>query len=344
MKSSTTQTISTAAVVSALKQKIDDVLADIITPGQPFAVLDFPDYDNIGDSAIYHGEMAYLRKRSMFPSYVCTTNNCSWEDMETAIGNGQILLQGGGNFGDIWPWFQPFREEVLTRYRGTPVVQFPQTIYYESQERLDQTARIIDRHGAFTLLVRDQRSYDLATRAFQCDVRLCPDMAFQIDVSASEKPQYDLLLHLREDKEAAANYNTGHLTAQANVIRQDWPPENDAFLNRIDRASRPARALAYLKHGRRGTAPVRYARRARARFERGAELLQQSRYVITDRLHGHIMCVLLGIPHCVIDNSYGKTSGFMDAWGTRADNVYIAADIAEAVRVLQTEAGLDIAI
>ena len=264
--------------------------------------------------------------------------------MNAVISDGQILLHGGGNFGDIGPWFQPFREEVLTRNLGRSVVQFPQTVYYQSQERLDETAHIIERHGAFTLLVRDQRGYDLTTCNFQRDVQLCPDMAFQIETSGSKNPQYDLLLHLRANKEAVGEYDTGHLTAQDNVIRQDWPAEDYEFIAGIDKASRPARALAYLKHGRRGTTPVRYAIRAKARFERGTEMLQQSRYAITDRMHGHIMCVLLDIPRCMIDNSYGKTSGFMEACGTKADNVYAAPNIVEAVRILQTQAGLDIAI
>jgi pyruvyl transferase EpsO len=36
--------------------------------------------------------------------------------------------------------------------------------------------------------------------------------------------------------------------------------------------------------------------------------------VVTDRLHAHILCLLLGIPHAVLDNSYGKLTRFLDAW------------------------------
>jgi pyruvyl transferase EpsO len=36
--------------------------------------------------------------------------------------------------------------------------------------------------------------------------------------------------------------------------------------------------------------------------------------VVTNRLHGHILCVLLGIPHFVSDNSYGKLSAFHGDW------------------------------
>jgi pyruvyl transferase EpsO len=36
--------------------------------------------------------------------------------------------------------------------------------------------------------------------------------------------------------------------------------------------------------------------------------------VVTDRLHGHILSVLLGIPHVLMDNSYGKNESFYATW------------------------------
>ena len=36
--------------------------------------------------------------------------------------------------------------------------------------------------------------------------------------------------------------------------------------------------------------------------------------VITERLHGHILCLLGGIPNVLIDNSYGKNAAFYSAW------------------------------
>jgi pyruvyl transferase EpsO len=53
---------------------------------------------------------------------------------------------------------------------------------------------------------------------------------------------------------------------------------------------------------------------ARERMSRGARILGQGRVVITNRLHGHILSMLLGIPHVVLDNRYGKVRGFFDTW------------------------------
>jgi pyruvyl transferase EpsO len=40
--------------------------------------------------------------------------------------------------------------------------------------------------------------------------------------------------------------------------------------------------------------------------------------VVSDRLHGHILCLLLGIPHVALDNRHGKLRAFRDAWTREA--------------------------
>jgi len=52
----------------------------------------------------------------------------------------------------------------------------------------------------------------------------------------------------------------------------------------------------------------------RQRVARGVQILGGGRYVITDRLHGHILAVLMGIPHAVLDNAYGKVRRFHGCW------------------------------
>jgi pyruvyl transferase EpsO len=43
--------------------------------------------------------------------------------------------------------------------------------------------------------------------------------------------------------------------------------------------------------------------------------------VVTDRLHGHILSVLLGIPNVLMDNSYGKNQSFYATWTQDLDLV-----------------------
>ena len=55
--------------------------------------------------------------------------------------------------------------------------------------------------------------------------------------------------------------------------------------------------------------------------------------MITDRLHGHILCVLLGIPHVILDNRYGKLSTYHRTWTAEVDGVHLADSPADALRL-----------
>ena len=68
---------------------------------------------------------------------------------------------------------------------------------------------------------------------------------------------------------------------------------------------------------------------------RGRALLSQGRVVLTDRLHGHILCVLLDIPHVLLDNSHGKVSNFHVRWTRDCRGVVFASDASEALEGLQ---------
>jgi pyruvyl transferase EpsO len=321
-----------------LRSNIESVLNELLPTDGRFALLDFPDHDNIGDSAIYLGEIDFLGRRGLKPSFVFTNRGFEWSAMESAIADGPILLHGGGNLGDLWPSFQEERERVVERYAGRPIVQLPQTILFRSEDRADRFARIVERHGAFTLLVRDEPSFAFATRKFQCDVRLCPDMAFAMRDLRRRPASCDLLLHLRVDQEAAGTYDTHELEASGRAIRLDWPPEDKSEKRSMYRASRRhamIKGLLSLSFDRNDLRRRRYERIAEMRIGRGVKLLSLARAVVTDRLHGHILCVLLDIPHIVIDNNYGKVSNFMAAWGTGSSRSRLASSIEEAIGIVE---------
>ena len=102
------------------------------------------------------------------------------------------------------------------------------------------------------------------------------------------------------------------------------------------RALRSARTLALrsanpLDLRRRARRVAYYDALAQQRIDRGLRLLGSARFVITDRLHGHILCTLMGIPHAVLDNSYGKIARFARAFATVWDGVVLADGLTEAI-------------
>ncbi len=55
-------------------------------------------------------------------------------------------------------------------------------------------------------------------------------------------------------------------------------------------------------------------RRSWGFFQSGIQQFKQHRLIITNRLHGHILCVILGIPHVFLANSYHKKEAFYQTW------------------------------
>lgn len=317
--------ISHLDLVSELQGKVHACLAEFFT-GAPFAVVDFPNIRNVGDSAIWLGEIEYLtRWHATSPSYVSEMSDYSASALRTRVPEGPIFIHGGGNFGDIWTGHQNFREQILREWRGRPVIQFPQSIHYSSEARADETARVIAAHGNFTLLVRDEESLEFATKRFDCRTLLCPDMALCIGAFQAPRPEIPLLAMLREDREKASPHD---LRAFPELPVEDWITE-PFWPIRLAKAFGVAHAL-------RSRDPLRlrlgkFNAAARQRFQRGIRQIGRGRVIVTDRLHVHILSLLQGKPHAVLDNSYGKIARFMAAFSGGTRLAYRAQSLPDAV-------------
>jgi hypothetical protein len=61
--------------------------------------------------------------------------------------------------------------------------------------------------------------------------------------------------------------------------------------------------------------------------------------IVIDRLHVHISSLLLGRPHAVLDNSYGKVRRFMSAFSDGTDLSYKATSLADGIGWARSRAG-----
>ena len=317
-------------VIQQLQRKGVAELHDVGLDGR-FCLLDFPDHRNVGDSAIWLGATTYFRKhRGTEPSYVASLAAFSEAALRASVPEGPIVIHGGGNFGDLWPRHHGFREHLLERFPERDIIQLPQSIHFEHPEHVARTAHAIARHGRFRLFVRDQPSYEFATANFECEVRLCPDMAFFLGaLDRTGAPEVDVCYLMRTDKERALGAPTGRPDYTSRVV--DWLTES--------RLSVQGHKLLGMARGLRGgrldrmvLRSARYDAVARARVARGCRLLSSGRVVITDRLHAHILSLLLGFPHAVLDNTYGKLRRFLDAWTGDVASVYRASSTDDAER------------
>ena len=317
---------SAASLIQTLRSELEHCLDPMIPAGQ-VALLDFPNHANVGDSAIWLGEIAYLRARKCDISYHCEVRDYSETALRSALPEGVILLHGGGNFGDIWPAHQRFREHILERFRDHKIVQFPQSIHFSDPSEIDKTARLIAAHGRFTLLVRDHASLEFARRHFDCETRLSPDMAFYMPpLRRAGAPVQPFVALMRTDKEKRA---FDGVDAETAARFEDWLEEDGRSVT----FSRRRAALGQILRGHMGSKRrfAGYHAMAMHRLKRGVHQLSRGRRVVTDRLHGHILCTLLDIPHAILDNSYGKLTGFHGAWTSAYSGVHAAATLPEAI-------------
>ncbi|KQT51003.1 hypothetical protein ASG43_07100 [Aureimonas sp. Leaf454] len=320
-----------AAVIDELKSMIFSGLDDLVDQ-EDFALLDFPGHPNVGDSAIWLGEVAYFRERqSKSPAYVCALNSYSADKLRERVPNGILYLHGGGNFGDIWESHHSFREMILNTTKGRRIVQLPQSIHFSSTARLDQMARLIEAHGQFTLLVRDQYSLDLAQQKFLCETRLVPDMAFCLGPLSPSAPSIDVMALLRTDVEKIERA----VVARDGVAFEDWLDEN---LTSVRFSKLLGMMTSTIVAGPASAELGKFNAGANNRLRRGLRQLSRGRTVVTDRLHAHILSVLLGRPHAVLDNSYGKISRFMAAFSGRSQLARSFVSLDEALSWAKKEA------
>lgn len=303
--------------------RLRDVLRETVTPllprGEPYALLGYPAYPNVGDNAIWLGALALLDARQAGPpSYMCTEKTYDAEALRRAVRGGPILLTGGGNFGDLYPRHQRLRERVVRDFPGNRIVQLPQTIEYERDEAAAESRRVLEAHPDLTVLVRDEASLRVCRDQLGVEGRPCPDLAFALAPLRRPEPMgQHVVWLLREDHERRAR---GGLEEPGSSV--DWPPDPRRGLFALQRRLRRIVARSPARHPHlAGTLQRTFRPAARRRLHRGCALLASGRAVVTDRLHGHILSLLMGIPHVLLDNDYGKNRGFHERWTRDAPEV-----------------------
>ncbi len=295
-------------LVESLREGIARALQKVLPPGEPYALLDFPDHGNVGDSAIWVGARNLLADMGVpAPAYRCSLDTYDRDRLARRLPQGTILIHGGGNFGDVWPRHQRFRETVIADFPGHRIVQLPQTVHFADPNALRRSARVVQAHDAFVLMVRDERSREVAERGLGVEALLVPDTAFGLRPLGRTRSEVPIVVLARGDREARRTSTSW----PADVHRIDWVEDDPAPLLRVQRA---LSRLASDHPRRLGWLPLPLDAVAAQRLDRGRRALGRGRVVVTDRLHGHILCLLIGIPHVLLDNSYGKNRGFYEAW------------------------------
>jgi len=242
-----------------------------------------PDYGNIGDATITLGTYAFIRKYfSDYALFEITGYKMKhlYQCVQTTIGEGDIImLQGGGNLGDMYMDEESIRRRVIPDFPNNKIVILPQTIFFSDtvsgKYELETSKDIYGSHKDLTIFLRGNESLEFAKEHFsnaRCYSTI--DMAHMLsyDFGFSRSGVLMCIRDLSEesglDEESySLIIETAKSHGKCNFISHQLPD-----ISEIERGLFVMEAIK------------QYA---------------SAKVVVTDRLHGMIFSIITGTP-CVV--------------------------------------------
>lgn len=294
------------------------VIDAVVPPGSKVVYLDIPLHLNVGDLLIYKGTEQFFKERN-YQVLARRTDKTSmkWLSENRNLPKDVILLMhGGGNFGDLYGHHQRLREAVVENFPHHKIVYMPQTVHFKDKSKMLQSAQIIRQHKNLTIFCRDERSKKILEEHFCKDVRLCPDMAHALwnvfpKQSASDIKR-DTLWMIRKDIEETKVDGLPGMPGPEGF--EDWEDictdqdrsKTQVYLN-FERVNRTLSTRLF-------NTPQKWSDYTDTLVNRVNDYFMSHDTVVTSRMHGHILCCLLGVKTKLLDNSYGKNSGYYASW------------------------------
>ena len=317
---------------------------EVLSSVKECVLLDYPNYYNTGDHLIWLGTIFYLTNVLKIKiKYATSLDNFSKTELQNKANNLPLIFIGGGNLGDFWPRSQAFRENIISQYHDRPIFILPQSLYFQNQENLKKTASIFNDHPNLTLFLRDNYSYEIATREFtNCRLAKAPDLALEmVNLPKLKIPieRHNSILYLcRKDKEKNSDFSPDALGI-ADLVIEDWRsyewmtilPKEWIYIPGLVKLIRegwqrclsiPNEWLSRQKWENFHPSTFIFSqidnpslhRKSWSMMHTGIYQLSQHRLVITNRLHVHILCSLLDIPHILLPGAYYKNEAFYQTW------------------------------
>jgi pyruvyl transferase EpsI len=215
---------------------------------------------------------------------------------------------GGGYMGDVWGDSQQVVESVLNRFPNNPVIILPQTIFYRNKESpsIKSFSQLLTSRNALLFCAREESSLQFCAERLLLrpdQYALVPDLALYINDIAWRGKRDGASICLRSDAESLNGVSYSYC---AKVFQNDFSL-NVRRVSTVGTMSIPI--------------PIEYSYRA---FEKKLVPFQQSKIVVTDRLHGMIMAAISATPVVGLDNISGKVSGVYNRWISSLPYVQLA--------------------
>lgn len=290
-------------VISGL-QRIYSERMSLATGGvASVAWLDFPDYSNVGDSAIWLGQVVWSSDAGLSSDLVIPERALTDRLLQSVSQRPSLpIITGGGNMGGLYPSHDLSRRRILRAYADRAVIQAPQSVHFTSDLDRALLLRDYNAHSNFIVFVRDLESKQSLESLSSVD--LVPDAAHMLGMFDVPKARRRVCYLLRTDHESASS------SGKTSSSELDWLGEAS-----LPRRVRQVRAdLAGSTGMLWPIAGINYLECAERRLSRGLKQVSVGEVLITDRLHAMILGLQCGRKVVAVDNAVRKLSRYASMW------------------------------
>lgn len=293
-----------------------------------FFVLQTPVHTNIGDHAIANAEFEFLA--DSFKNHTIEVNQALIgyfiKNFKFKLRAKDIIfLHGGGNMGNEYMLEEELRRMVVKSFNNNQIVIFPQTVFYstdsEGIRQMEKTIEIFSYHQKLSITAREQVSYDFLKKHFtKNNILLTPDIVlYPKHKYSSNKRNYGLEV-LRNDQESVlSSFEKGYL---GKILEKNFTSVMVSDMHVVDKKR------IYSSEERNKVLDFKLNQFAGAKI------------VITDRLHGMVLCVVTGTPCIVFSNYNQKVLGTFN-WIKDLEYIKFVEDIEEVDKALEDLKSLD---
>ena len=258
------------------------------------------DYGNIGDLAITAAQDAFLSKTlggyTVIRVPISKTRTQLQSIKKQIKPRDLVTIIGGGNMGTMYPDIEELRQLVIRSFPCNRIVCFPQTLDWgespASSRALQRIVKVYSRHPDIHVCVRESITRNKLTELFKhhSNVNVCwvPDIVMSATagtLGARDCTQPSGILRcLRDDRESLLSAEQ-YANLDAALANTGYP---------IEKTDTHA-----------GGMQLDEAHCAQLLADKLSQF-RKARLVVTDRLHGMILCLLAGTPCLVLPNANHK--------------------------------------
>lgn len=292
--------------------------------------LDAPAYGNLGDQAIAYAILKFCRSAFSDAEILEFQEDnviryLSWLK-DTIKAGDLIVLQGGGNLGNLYPRYEFVRRTIIRSFPHNRIVVFPQSVYFSNDTAGKQEKAAARKTYAtnrnLIIFARDSKSFQEMKRVFpETHIEVCPDIVFSLNGTVSAESRNGIGVCMRDDKEKTIS------SEQTKKIIEQLSG-NKAEIRKFDTAVNAEK-------------PIIGEYREKLVISKLKEF-SECETVVTDRLHGMIFSYITSTPCIAVSNSTGKSLHAYNDWLNGSKGITFLQNPDDSIVKPQNEKSLDL--